>query len=266
MKKLLFALLAIATVVSVNAQVTKTIPVDKFSSLDISGVYDVTLIKSDECSIEVTCSENIQDYLDIYVSSGVLHLGVKNDNNPKSNVSIKAVVKMKELSTLEMSGATKLKTSSSFNAKYFTGKFSGASTVQGINVFGETMKVIISGASNVSLTGEFTSTEIGLSGASTVNLVSKSNSTDISLSGSCKLMLEGRSDRSKIIVSGASSLIGGSFSTLDANVSASGASSVSINVNKELNATASGASSIRYGGNPPNVKADSGKASSISKN
>lgn len=53
------------------ASVTKKIGVQDFTGVVAGGIYDVTLIRADVCSVEVTCEADMADDLRIAVKKGV---------------------------------------------------------------------------------------------------------------------------------------------------------------------------------------------------
>lgn len=124
---------------------------------------------------------------------------------------IKVYVSMKTLEGIETTGAAYVKTDTTFNADKLELTSSGASKIK-LDVVCKEVKSTSTGAST-----------IVLSGATEVHLVT---------------------------TSGASNLKAYKFSTINTNITCSGASSAKINVNQRLVANASGASSLRYTGTP----------------
>ena len=58
------------------ASVTKKIGVQDFTGVVAGGIYDVTLIRADVCSVEVTCEADMADDLRIAVKQGRLVLEI----------------------------------------------------------------------------------------------------------------------------------------------------------------------------------------------
>jgi hypothetical protein len=102
------------------------------------------------------------------------------------------------------------------------------------------------------------------SGASRINISNLMNSEiTLDMSGASKINLAGETSKLTVDVSGASQIDAGGLSAIMANINASGASYVNVNVSKDLTADASGASRITYSG-PAHVSKSTSGASSVS--
>jgi hypothetical protein len=106
---------------------------------------------------------------------------------------------------------------------------------------------------------------IDLSGGSKIDIEVKAIEISGELSGASELKLKGAAGYLNISSSGASKCQSVELTVAKANISASGASSIEVSVDKEIRASASGASNIRYKGNPQIVKEDESGGASISK-
>jgi hypothetical protein len=111
-------------------------------------------------------------------------------------------------------------------------------------------KLTASGACNVLIDGTLTGTdlEISLSGSSDFKGAVKMVNLKLSASGSSDMVISGTATNLKINVNGSSDFKGFELITDYCDVSASGASDVSITVNYELKVSASGASDVYYKG------------------
>ena len=87
----------------------------------------------------------------------------------------------------------------------------------------------------------------------------------VDTSGKSHVTVDGLATDLDIDISGASEVDAGSFAVETATVDASGASSVTVNVSRQLNADASGASKIYYTGNANVNKSTSGASRVIQK-
>ena len=93
------------------ASVTKKIGVQDFTGVVAGGIYDVTLIRADVCSVEVTCEADMADDLRIAVKKGRLVLEIDQsgwssaERKKFSDLRPKAVVRLPVLSYLEIGGA-----------------------------------------------------------------------------------------------------------------------------------------------------------------
>jgi phage shock protein PspC (stress-responsive transcriptional regulator) len=125
--------------------------------------------------------------------------------------------------------------------------------------------LLVRGACEGDVTG-FNNEEISLriEGASNVFADISPEYAYVDLTGASQLTLVGNAENLDADVIGASKLSGFSFDVEEADVNAVGASTIKVNVSKDLEADASGASTIRYRGNPI-VSSDSNGLSSIKK-
>ncbi|HSC55164.1 MAG TPA: head GIN domain-containing protein [Phnomibacter sp.] len=111
-------------------------------------------------------------------------------------------------------------------------------------------RMAASGACNIKTEGEFKgqAMEISLSGSSDFKGAVQVTSLKLSASGSSDIVISGTAVNLKVDVNGSSDLKGFELVTDYGDISASGASDVSITVNKELKVKASGASDVFYKG------------------
>lgn len=128
-------------------------------------------------------------------------------------------------------------------------------------------RVEASGACNVRLTNRLTVGELMLemSGASDFSGEVAINHLKVELSGACGVKISGTAANASISASGASSIKAYELKVDYCKLDASGASDIKISVNKELNARASGGSSINYKGEGLIRDISSSGASSVKK-
>jgi hypothetical protein len=237
MKKIFIALLSLVFINQLIAQETKTVvndanailrSVGDFTGIKVSGGVGVYLSQGNENAVAISCSDekNI-DKVVTEVKNGILHIYVEktpsNNWNWKS-YSIKAYITIKQLEKIYASGASVIKLVETFNVNNLKIDLSGASALKG-DIKANSFTLDASGASAITLTGKSTTANFDLSGASVVKALE--------------------------------------FEIDNCKVDATGASSISINVSKQLDAEASGASSIRYKGEATTKNINSSGASSI---
>lgn len=107
--------------------------------------------------------------------------------------------------------------------------------------------------------------KLNLSGASNSEIDVKAIEIKGELSGASNLKLKGAVGTFKIEASGASKCSAYDLTSANANISASGASRITLTCDNELNISASGASNVSYKGNAKIVKSQTSGASSISR-
>jgi len=108
--------------------------------------------------------------------------------------------------------------------------------------------------------------KIESSGVSKINAAGiKNDAFAIDLSGASKLTVSGETAKFKVDLSGAGKVDAENLKAVDADVDASGACSVSLNVSGSLKTEASGASHITYTGDPTSVDNHQSGAGRVSK-
>lgn len=239
MKKILTLCLAACTVLYVTAQETKNVvndpnaqvrSVGSFKGVQVSGGMALYLSQGSTDAVAVSCDDvKNMDKIITEVVNGVLKIyvaqGAWNGWNWKSK-NIKAYVTVKNLESLDVSGACAVKITDAITSANLKLHVSGASAVKGEVKVG-TLKFHGSGASAVTLSGKAENAKLEVSGASVVKAF------DLSIN--------------------------------NCTAEVSGASNLSVTALKELDAEASGASNLRYKGQPVVKSADATGASSIKK-
>jgi hypothetical protein len=191
-----------------NAEVREA---KNFHGINVSNAFDVYITQGTEEAVAVSAADiKHRDRIKVEVKNGILFVGYDNDLKWKSgNKKLKAYISFKSIDKLTISGACDV---------YVNGVLKA-----------EDLVIHQSGASDLKAQIEVKSLVVDLSGAS-----------DIHVTGSAtKLSIE---------ASGASSFKGFDLVTDNCSVDASGASDVSVTVNKEFSAKASGASDVHYKG------------------
>lgn len=200
----------------------------KYDAIKVSGGIDLYLSQSKELAVAISASdEALRDGIKTKVENGLLHIYYDGDKllNKKKG-KLRAYVSLDEIKKIEATGACDVFVVDSLFANNLTLHLSGACDFKGIvKVAG--LDVILSGASDIYISGT----------AGTVNIES----------------------------SGASDVHGYGLVTDFCSTTASGASDINITVQKELNAKASGASKILYKGDALLKNSESSNASIIEK-
>jgi len=186
-----------------------------FHVIKISNAFNVYITQSNEEAVVVSASKpEYLQHIRTSVENGVLTIRLDDDKNfwkgwKGDKQKLKAYISVKQLDKLSVSGACSIFIEDGISSDDLTLYFSGASDLKG-KVNAKNLKVDLNGASDITLSGD------------AANL--------------------------KVDASGASDFKGFELVTNYCEAKASGASSVSITVNKELNANASGASDVRFKG------------------
>ena len=274
------------------ASVTKKIGVQDFTGVVAGGIYDVTLIRADVCSVEVTCEADMADDLRIAVKQGRLVLEIDQsgwssaERKKFSDLRPKAVVRLPVLSYLEIGGACRMETSGRFDAgERFDGRISGAASLSELCVGGESGNWDISGAASVRIDGKFDESlyvgsgaaraivsETGVSvraetiGAASLRLnISDASYSYVGATGAPSVTVAGRTDSLTIESSGAGRVNTAALNARRARVGCTGACSVDLNVSGELDVSVTGASRVTYSGDARIVSQSVSRASSLRK-
>lgn len=222
MKKSIYFLIA-ALGISINMMAsadltTKKFKVGNFSSLEIGHAFEVHVFKGSTYAISATGNADDLDEIEVDVHGSTLEVSLessywsnwKNWNSGSKKIVLN--ITMPRLKDAEFSGAAK-----------------------------------------VTLEGFVDEEEMTLHGSGAVKLSSSKLVADkltLDLSGATKVEMKGQVLKLSIDLSGASHVILADMISRDADVDASGASHVELNVQKTLRVDASGASKISYRGNP----------------
>ena len=202
--------------------VTIEVPVDDFNRLAVSHSFDVNVSVGDEPSLTLRVDDNLESSLEVEVTNDTLRIGLQ-PRTSVSNATLEADVTVTSLDAVEGSGAVSIDLGSLAGSTLEL-QLSGASDLNGAVDF-DNVTGVLSGASNISLSGRVATLDVDASGASDLALL------DLEVDG----------------------LI----------VSLSGASSAEVSVNGSIRASLSGASSLRYRGDPDVTTIDVSGASSI---
>jgi Protein of unknown function (DUF2807). len=248
------SVMLLATAASFTASaitVDKSYDYDDFYGLSVSNSFDVKLVKGNSYCVEVEVSEEYADYLNVRVEKGILYIGF--DKLPlklknMKDVIAKAEVTAPEFRSLKLSGASTFECKDSYTLVMHkvSVDVSGSSTVKEMHIVASKGDVEVSGTSEVNLDFEVGELDFVVSGASKVKGNIDVADVDVKVSGASKVELAGKGLNADIEVSGASSALLEDLELKAADVEASGASKVKVDVAVKLEVDASGASSIHY--------------------
>lgn len=178
--------------------------VGEFSAVEIGGAQDAVLMNGETFGVVVETNANIQDRVELTNNNGSLKFDIKNVDRYDL---FKLYITAPNFEKITVSGASDVKS-------------------DGI-LIGETLRVYASGASNITLSADYTTIE------------SKA-------SGSSDIILNGHANTHIINASGASDVKASELETETTVVNASGASTCFVNALSSLTYTVSGASDVKY--------------------
>lgn len=197
-----------------------------FNNIDVSGAIDVYIRQDSTTSVKVEADDNILEYVEVNTDGSTLEIYTEGAIRLRPSHKIKVYVSNPEYKDLRVSGASSIHSENEITSP-------------------DAFHVDISGASEGTLQVNAPKVSVDLTGAS--NAIIKGKTKDF----------EGGA-------SGASEIRGFDLLTENADVVASGASSIEIYASVKIAGHASGASSVNYKGNAQTTVEKSG-ASSVNK-
>ncbi len=230
---------------------TRQFDFTEFSRLEIGDAFDYEIKQSDTYSISITANDNLFDDIEVTKDEQTLKIGMKFTGIPWAIFTIssspKAVITMPQLYSLNSSGATHGTITNFCSTENFEIELSGASQLKLTKISAGDIYFKISGACDV--TGDIAAEDI-----------------EFEVSGASSVQLEGSGGDMVIDASGASHLRLDDFTVNNADVTLSGASKGTINLDGGLLDTElSGASTLEYIGEPTLGKKDITGASTLKK-
>jgi hypothetical protein len=216
-----------------------------FDRVEVGYAFEVEITQSSSYSVSITADDNLFDYILVSKQGTTLKIRLEPALH-YAFTKLQAKITMPQLYGLELSGATR-------------GTVSGFSSTDNIDIE-------MSGASSLNLV-ELTAGDvrINISGASSVTGDTAVGDADFTVSGASTLQLEGSASDIIVDASGASRVKLAAFLANNADVTLSGASSGTVNLDGILDANLSGASKLSYIGEPTMGTINTSGASTLSK-
>ena len=194
-----------------------------FTEVSISNAIRATVTRDDSFSAVISVDDNIEEYLNTRMVDDRLEIYLDRGHHYR-NITVEADITLPLLEGLSLSGASRAEVSGFMSDHDLDIKLSGASRLSGTIVAVD---------------------------------------ADFDISGASRLELDGVGENLKVKASGASDVDLRDFVSEDVDISLSGASKGTINLNGTLDANLSGASELRYYGSPTMGDIDTSGASKI---
>jgi hypothetical protein len=191
-----------------GAQATRTLDLDGFRGIAVRGVWRVTLVRSDEWSVELSFPENFADHLQVRVQGDrlVVEDSTRDRSRRGSNDRFSARVSMPELTSAEISGTSAFDFSG-FNGERLTIRVSGAAEIQGDASRYRELELAVSGAGRADLRGvTVVDAFVNLSGAGRASLALDGGVLSGNLSGAGRVDYSGSVREQRVRTSGAGSV------------------------------------------------------------
>lgn len=200
--------------------------VSEFEKVKSSGSFEVHITKGDIFEVIVSADENVIQYIDTYVSGGVLNL------ETSGTLSIQNKLPMEIFITTPVLEGIKLSGSGNITTDYF---------------LSDEMDVILSGSGKIKTAFE-------------------TDEADVNISGSGNIELSGFARKSDFRISGSGNIDATNMSTVDCYTSTSGSGDMWVSTDRLLEAKISGSGNVYYYGEPNVETHISGSGNVINQN
>ena len=194
--------------------VVETRDVSSFSSVDLAMAADVYIQESNEYSVEIHASQNLQDIIKTKIKGDRLIIELKNNKCLKGSSDVDVYVTAPNFDGLSVSGAGTIYAFNKLNSPK--------------------MDIDISGAGEIEID----------------SLLNNDFSAKISGSGEMFVVGLDTSDTQEIKISGSGSFKGFAMPALSSDIRISGSGDCEVNVINSLSARISGSGDVRYMGKP----------------
>ena len=160
---------------------------DHFNSIDLSGMFEVELVKGNE-QIEIITDENLHEHVDIYVENDELVIDTKDKYLEAEQVLLR--IYSKELNEIDVSGAISLKTEGRLHTNHFKLDVSGACEGD-LDIEAESLDIEVSGAGEINaLDLQAQKVHVGITGAGEIE-VSAEEALDVAITGAGEVRYAG---------------------------------------------------------------------------
>lgn len=205
--------LTIAHVSAKKDLTKKTIPLEKFSKLEIGGIFKIVLVKSDKYMIDIEAHEKVHNWLDIHVKNEKLKIFFKDDDDfhLEEQKKIYLTVYFKDLKKIEGHGIVKILTDEPLT---------------------------------------LSTLDIEINGVASGQMELEVEDLSLEISGAGKMELLGTAENADLEISGAGVLKAFDFAIENCEIDISGAGSAKVFVNENLDVDLSGIAKVHYKGNP----------------
>ncbi|MEQ9186111.1 MAG: head GIN domain-containing protein [Cryomorphaceae bacterium] len=173
--------------------------VDRFDEIDISGVFEVELIKGGS-SVEVITDENLHEHIYIEVRDGELMIDTEDKMLDAEKLLLR--IHYKSIEEIDVSGAVEIVTHEAIKGKSFELEISGACD-GALDLDVDELSIEISGGGELELNGRADDTRIKISGAGEIEgSTLKTQHADIDITGAGDVEIA-VSERLEIHITGA---------------------------------------------------------------
>lgn len=186
--------------------VTESMEFTDFTTVEVGNSFSVEITQSDSFTVFIRIDRGIRDLLDVSQDGDTLRIGLTEPDGFTDAV-MEALVAMPDLDALVLSGASAANVSGFQSTEPLDVVVSGASSLQGSLEAGS-ITFDVSGACSVALRGSAGQLSIAASGSSTLDLTGLTTDTaDVTLSGASEATVNVEDRIDTIDLSGTSRLL-----------------------------------------------------------
>ena len=216
MRKLTLSIIALAFVLSAQAQKKEERKVGSFNYVSLGVSADLVIMQGNSNSLVLEGDSDDLEEIETYVKDGTLKIRRESNWNWFDTMDdVKIYVTLVDFEGASVSGSGKITNSN--------------------NLKGGDVRFSVSGSGDIDLYVDCKSVDAHISGSGEINLAGSTNTMEVSISGS--------GDMNSLEMNA---------NTLEAHISGSG--SAKVNVKEEIDAHISGSGRIRYQGNPDRIR------------
>jgi len=156
--------------------VSRTMDVDEFDSIDVSGNFVIVYRQSSEMALTITMQENLFDHLNVNTRNGTLTVGSRRGFDTSTANRPRMYVYAPYLVSADFSGAVNASDWDNIEVERFVLDISGAASVN-FGLYVERLDIDASGAASITLWGSANNIDINGSGALNIR------ATDLEIEG-----------------------------------------------------------------------------------
>lgn len=180
--------------------VSKVVTIANYDRIQVSGIFDIILVKGDVGKITIEAEENLVNLIEIKVDNNELRIAQEKGKNivPSRSMGIKITVPFNEMNRVSLSGSGSIKSKDKITEKNFSAELSGSGEIDLIiNTAEATAKV--TGSGDLTLQGDVESFGCSVTGSGDLDASAlKSAQVNANVTGSidckvyCKEKIEAR--------------------------------------------------------------------------
>lgn len=185
-----------------------------FSGIAANDYFEINIVYSDTHAVKITASSSIEEYVQAYVKSGVLHLNIdeksmsselKKEFKAKNSVisKVQAEISMHSLRSIALSGNSVVEVSDTLAVDKLNVALSKTGLVKRLNVVAKSSVLVdLAGKSNAYMAVKSPALEICASNGSRTDMNIETKKLTLSTNGSAKVELYGKAEKISISTEG----------------------------------------------------------------